>query len=71
MSTDAYRRAPRRRFDAATKLRILAACDVPGATIAKVAQDNAINVNLLHKWTSGGEGKRRRQARGKRLAAPS
>jgi transposase len=49
-STDDYRRAPRRRFDKTTKLRILAACDTPGATVAKVAQANGINVNLLHKW---------------------
>jgi transposase len=50
MSKDDYRRAPRRRFDAATKQRVLAACGEPGASIARVAQAHDINVNLLHKW---------------------
>jgi transposase len=50
MSNDDYRRAPRRRFDKTTKLRILSACDTPGATVAKVAQAHGVNANLLHKW---------------------
>lgn len=46
----------RRRHDAELKVRVLAACSEPGASVARVALTHGLNANLVHKW--------RRQAAG-------
>jgi transposase len=38
----------RRRYSPELKARILAECDVPGASVAKVAMSHGINANILH-----------------------
>ena len=40
----------RRRFDAASKDRLVAACLEPGVSISRVALEHGINANLLRKW---------------------
>jgi response regulator of citrate/malate metabolism len=30
--------------------RVLAECDVPGASVAKVAMAHGINANVVHRW---------------------
>jgi transposase len=40
----------RRRYDAATKAQILAACEEPGASVAQVAMAHGINANVVHRW---------------------
>jgi len=40
----------RRRFTPAFKARILADCQQPGASIARIALDHGLNANLVHKW---------------------
>jgi transposase len=40
----------RRRHDAELKQRVLAECDVPGASVARVALAHGLNANLVHKW---------------------
>lgn len=42
--------ATRRRYGADTKAQILAECDVPGASVAKVAMAHGINANVVHRW---------------------
>jgi transposase len=49
--------APRRRHGAELKVRVLAECDEPGASVAAVAQSHGLNANLVHKW------RRRQRAR--------
>ena len=44
------KRASRRRHDAELKAKVLAECDVPGASVAQVALSNGLNANLVHKW---------------------
>ena len=44
------RRGVRRRHGVELKQRILAACDEPGASVARIALAHGINTNLLHKW---------------------
>lgn len=46
----------RRRHSDELKARVLAACAQPGASIARIALENGLNANLVHKW-------RRRQRR--------
>ena len=46
---DAKRRS-RRRHDAGLKQRVLAECEVPGASVAQVALSHGLNANLVHKW---------------------
>ena len=43
----------RRRYAAELKAQILAECDVPGASVAKVAMAYGINANVVHKWLAG------------------
>lgn len=50
-------RGVRRRHSVELKQRILAACDEPGASVARIALAHGINTNLLHKW--------RREVRGR------
>jgi len=42
--------ATRRRYGADAKARVLAACDVAGASVAKVAMAHGINANVVHRW---------------------
>ena len=53
----------RQRYDAATKARVVAECDKPGASVAKVALAHGINANVVHRW--------RQLAREEGEAAPS
>jgi len=41
---------PRRQYDAEFKSAIVAACQQPGASVAKIALQHGINANLVHKW---------------------
>lgn len=40
----------RRRFGAELKGQVLAECEVPGASVAKVAMAHGINANVVHRW---------------------
>jgi len=40
----------RRRYGADLKARILAECEAPGASVAKVAMTHGINANVVHGW---------------------
>lgn len=40
----------RRRYDAASKARLVAASLAPGVSVSRLALDNGINANLLRKW---------------------
>jgi transposase len=40
----------RRRYSAELKAQILAECEVPGASVAKVALSHGINANIVHGW---------------------
>jgi transposase len=40
----------RRRYDAATKARVVAECNGPGASAARVALAHGINANVVHRW---------------------
>lgn len=40
----------RRRFTAEFKARIVEACQRPGASVAGIVLEHALNANLLHKW---------------------
>lgn len=40
----------RRRYSHELKAQILAQCDVPGASVAKVAMAHGINANVVHGW---------------------
>ncbi len=44
------REESRRRHGAELKAQVLAACDVPGASVAAVARAHELNANLVHKW---------------------
>jgi transposase len=43
-------KATRRRYSAEFKTRVLAECEVPGASVAKVAMAHGINDNVVHGW---------------------
>ena len=40
----------RRRYDAASKDRLVAACLEPGVSVSRLALEHGINANLLRKW---------------------
>ena len=42
--------ARRRRYSTAMKAQVLAECDAPGASVAKVAMSHGINANVVHGW---------------------
>jgi len=48
MGTESSRK--RRRYEAELKARILAECNAPGASVAKVAMAHGINANIVHGW---------------------
>lgn len=43
-------RATRRRYSAEFKAQVLAECEAPGASVAKVAMAHGINDNVVHHW---------------------
>jgi len=47
----------RRRHSEELRARVLEACNQPGASIVRIALENGLNANLVHKW-------RQRAARG-------
>jgi transposase len=51
--------ARRRRYSKEMKAQVLAECDAPGASVAKVAMSHGINANVVHGWRklarAGGE----------------
>jgi transposase len=40
----------RRRHSAALKAQVVAECEQPGASVAKVAMSHGINANIVHRW---------------------
>ena len=40
----------RRRYSRDFKVQVMAECDVPGASVAKVAMSHGINTNVVHGW---------------------
>ena len=44
---------PRRHHSDELKAKVVAACDVPGASISGVALAHGLNANLVRKWRSG------------------
>ena len=48
MTTDKKR--TRRNHSPALKAQVLAECEVPGASVAKVAMSHGINANIVHGW---------------------
>ena len=40
----------RRRYGRDFKAQVMAECDVPGASVAKVAMSHGINTNVVHGW---------------------
>jgi transposase len=40
----------RRRYEAASKERLVAACLEPGVSVSRLALDHGVNANLLRKW---------------------
>jgi transposase len=43
----------RRRYDPASKRRLVEACLQPGVSLAAVAMQHGVNANLLRKWVAG------------------
>jgi len=40
----------RRRYSQELKAEVMAECDAPGASVAKVAMSRGINANVVHRW---------------------
>src|SRR5574337_359932 len=40
----------RRRYSAQLQAQVMAECDAPGASVAKVAMSHGINANVVHRW---------------------
>jgi transposase len=40
----------RQQYSAALKAQVVAECDKPGASVAKVAMSHGINANVVHRW---------------------
>jgi transposase len=47
---ESERSRKRRRYSSELKAAILAECNAPGASVAKVAMSHGINANILHGW---------------------
>ena len=43
-------RERRQRYGAELKARIMAECEAPGASVARVAMAHGINANVVHRW---------------------
>jgi len=50
----------RRRYDPASKQRLVEACLQPGVSLAGVAMQHGVNANLLRKWVAGQQQQRQR-----------
>lgn len=48
-----HRHLPRRHHSENFKREVLAACDVPGASLAAVAMSFGLNANLVRQWRRG------------------
>jgi len=48
--TPSPRLATRRRYSAEVKAQVMAECDAPGASVARVAMAHGINANVVHRW---------------------
>jgi len=46
----ASRTASRRHYSAELKAEVMAQCDAPGASVARVAMSHGINANVVHRW---------------------
>ena len=53
------KRVARRKHDAGLKARVVAQCSAPGASVARVALENGLNANLVHRWLRIAEGRER------------
>ncbi|MFO0120059.1 MAG: IS66-like element accessory protein TnpA [Burkholderiales bacterium] len=40
----------RRRYDEDLRRQVMAECEAPGASVAKVAMAHGINANVVHRW---------------------
>jgi transposase len=40
----------RRRYDAELKAKVVAECNQPGVSVAKIAMAHGINANIVHGW---------------------
>lgn len=40
----------RRRYSAELKAQVMAECELPGASVARVALAHGINANVVHRW---------------------
>jgi transposase-like protein len=47
----------RRKHSAQLKERVVAACTMPGASVARIALEHGLNVNLVHRWRRVTEGR--------------
>jgi transposase len=47
---DGDKTAKRRRYGAQLQAQILAECEAPGASVARVAMSHGINANIVHTW---------------------
>jgi transposase len=56
----------RRRYDPASKRRLVEACLQPGVSLAGVAMRHGVNANLLRKWVTG---QQQRQSNGVAVGA--
>lgn len=52
----------RRRYDAGSRDRLVAACLEPGVSVSRLALDHGVNANLLRKWIRNAR-ERRAEAR--------
>ena len=43
-------RERRQRYSAELKAQIMAECEAPGASVARVAMTHGINANVVHRW---------------------
>ena len=43
-------RKRRRRYGAELKAQVMAECEAPGASVARVAMAHGINANVVHRW---------------------
>lgn len=61
----------RRRYSATMKAQVVAACNEPGASVAKVAMAHGINANVVHRWRQlAREGKSTPAKTGEFIALP-
>jgi transposase len=56
---------PWNRWQDCSGIRILAACEQPGASVAGVALANGLNANMVHKW------RRIAKAKSEEISAPA